>query len=421
MSAPRSAQPRTRPRAYRVGVSESINWRKIAVAAYGPTLLVSTGHGAVMPLVALSARELGASLELAAFLVALVGLGQLIGDLPAGLIAARIGEKRALIGAALVEAAALGLCWLADGIALLAIGVFVTGLAGAVFGLARQAYLTELVPVHQRARALSTLGGTHRIGQFFGPLVGALVVGLINLSAAYATAALFSVLAAALTLILPDVEAPGRVPGTRGPRLGQVIAARRKSLLTLGLGAMVIQLGRAARLSVLPLWGDAMGLSPQVISLIFAASALADMSVFYPSGWIMDRYGRFFSAVPTLVVLGVGFALLPLSRGPVSVLLVAVLLGLANGFSAGIVMTLGSDSAPVNARPTFLGAWRLLTDTGNAGGPLLVSAVVALAPLWAASIAIGVTCWLGALWFARWLPRRPGAVRMCATPDVLES
>lgn len=402
-------------------MSETIDWRRVAVAAYGPTLLVSTGHGAVLPLVALSARDLGSSLEMAAVLVGLFGIGQLIGDLPAGLLATRIGEKRALIGASFIEAGALAVCWLSNGMTMLAVGVFVAGLAGAVFALARQAYLTELVPAHQRARALSTLGGTHRIGQFLGPLVGAFVVGLFNLSAAYATAALFSVLAGILTMILPDVETPHRPKGRRGPSLAQVIKSRRKSLLTLGVGSMVIMLGRAARLSVLPLWAEAMGLSPQMISLIFAAAALADMSVFYPSGWIMDRYGRFYSAVPTLIVLGIGFGLLPLARGPITVLLVAILLGLANGFSAGIVMTLGSDSAPVNARPTFLGAWRLLTDTGNAAGPLLVGAVVAVAPLWVASVAIGATCWLGALWFTKWLPRRPGAVRVCSTPDVLDT
>lgn len=373
-----------------------------------------------MPLVALSAREMGASLEVAAFLVALTGLGQLIGDLPAGLLAARFGEKRALLGAAVVETLALVLCWRADEVWQLAIGVFVAGMAAAVFQLARQAYLTEVVPAHQRARALSTLGGTHRIGSFLGPLAGALVIGLFDLSAAYATAALFSLLAGALTMVLPDVE-NGRPKGTRGPRLGAVVRIRRRALLTLGAGAMTIQLGRAARLSVIPLWAEAMGLSAQATSLIFALAALADMSMFYPSGWIMDRYGRFYSAVPTLVVLGIGFSILPLTRGVFTIALVAILLGIANGFSAGIVMTLGSDSAPTNARAQFLGAWRLLTDLGHAGGPLLVSAIVAIAPLGLASVAVGVTCWLGAAWFIKWLPRRPGAVRMYSVDEVAES
>lgn len=373
-----------------------------------------------MPLVALSAREMGASLEVAAFLVALTGLGQLIGDLPAGLLAARFGEKRALLGAAVVETLALVLCWRADEVWQLAIGVFVAGMAAAVFQLARQAYLTEVVPAHQRARALSTLGGTHRIGSFLGPLAGALVIGLFDLSAAYATAALFSLLAGALTMVLPDVE-NGRPKGTRGLRLGAVVRIRRRALLTLGAGAMTIQLGRAARLSVIPLWAEAMGLSAQATSLIFALAALADMSMFYPSGWIMDRYGRFYSAVPTLVVLGIGFSILPLTRGVFTIALVAILLGIANGFSAGIVMTLGSDSAPTNARAQFLGAWRLLTDLGHAGGPLLVSAIVAIAPLGLASVAVGVTCWLGAAWFIKWLPRRPGAVRMYSVDEVAES
>lgn len=401
-------------------MTASLDWRRIALAAYGPTLLVSTGHGAIMPLVALSAREMGASLEVAAFLVALTGLGQLIGDLPAGLLAARFGEKRALLGAAVVETLALVLCWRADEVSQLAIGVFVAGMAAAVFQLARQAYLTEVVPAHQRARALSTLGGTHRIGSFLGPLAGALVIGLFDLSAAYATAALFSLLAGALTMVLPDVE-NGRPKGTRGLRLGAVVRIRRRALLTLGAGAMTIQLGRAARLSVIPLWAEAMGLSAQATSLIFALAALADMSMFYPSGWIMDRYGRFYSAVPTLVVLGIGFSILPLTRGVFTIALVAILLGIANGFSAGIVMTLGSDSAPTNARAQFLGAWRLLTDLGHAGGPLLVSAIVAIAPLGLASVAVGVTCWLGAAWFIKWLPRRPGAVRMYSVDEVAES
>ena len=81
--------------------------RDIAVPAYGPTLLVSIGQGAILPLVALSARDLGAGIGLAAFFVALIGLGQLVGDLPAGALAARIGEQRALVGACVLDAVAL--------------------------------------------------------------------------------------------------------------------------------------------------------------------------------------------------------------------------------------------------------------------------------------------------------------------------
>ena len=177
--------------------------------AYGPTLLVSIGHGAVLPLIALSARDLGASVGLAAFMVALAGIGQLIGDLPAGALAARIGEQRALVAACSLDAVAMVGAFLAQSLVLLGVAIFVTGLAAAVFSLARQAYLTEAIPFRWRARALSTLGGTLRIGLFIGPFVAAVIVSRWSIGAAYGFAAVMSLAAAVLTAFLPDVtQAP---------------------------------------------------------------------------------------------------------------------------------------------------------------------------------------------------------------------
>ena len=108
--------------------------------------------------------------------MALIGIGQLIGDLPAGALAARIGEQRALIAACSAGRRRAGRRLPGRSLILLGVAIFVTGLAGAVFSLARQAYLTEAIPIRMRARALSTLGGTFRIGLFIGPFVGGAIV-----------------------------------------------------------------------------------------------------------------------------------------------------------------------------------------------------------------------------------------------------
>ena len=113
--------------------------RAVAVSAYGPTLLGSTGAGAVSPIIAISARELGASVGVAALLVAAVGVGQLLGDLPSGALAARIGERRALLVAAVIEAVGMLVAALAGSLPMLFAGVLVIGLAGSHFGLARPA------------------------------------------------------------------------------------------------------------------------------------------------------------------------------------------------------------------------------------------------------------------------------------------
>jgi MFS family permease len=392
--------------------TSTVRWRSIAIPAYGPTILVSIGQGATLPLVALSARDLGASVGVAAFVVALIGIGQLLGDLPAGALAARVGEQKALVAACAVDALALAGAFLARSLWLLALAIFVTGLAGAVFSLARQAYLTETVPVRMRARALSTLGGTFRVGLFVGPFVGAALVAGNGIAAAYAFAAVMSLAAAGLTAFLPDVTRTRRSEragtGVAHSSVLSVLRAHRHTLLTLGTGVLIISAARATRQTIVPLWAASQGLSPSTVSLVYGVSAGVDMLLFYPGGAIMDRYGRVFVAVPSMLVLGLGFLLLPLTHVTPAIAAVAGLMGLGNGISAGVVMTLGADAAPVESRAQFLGGWRLCADLGNATGPLIVSAVSAVAPLAAAAVTMGVLTWVGVGWLARFIPRHAG-------------
>ena len=48
------------------------------------------------------------------------------------------------------------------------------------------------------------------------------------------------------------------------------------------------------------------------------------------------------------------------------------MIGFGNGLGSGSMMTLGADLAPRGATGEFLGLWRLIGDSGSAGGPLIV-------------------------------------------------
>jgi MFS family permease len=383
--------------------------RAIAVPVYGPSLLFGIGQGAVLPVVALSARDLGASFGTAALVVGLQGAGQLLGDLPAGALTARIGERRAMIGAAALTGAGMLVCVVAPSVVVLAAGILAAGLAAAVWGLARQSYLTEAVPVGMRARALSTLAGLTRVGTFVGPFVGAALVGVLGTDGGYLLNLGAVVLAAAILVLLPDVG-PERGPRGPAPSLGTVVRDHGSVFATLGLAALMVMAVRQARQSVLPLWCDHIGLGPAQTSLIFGISGAVDMLLFYPAGSVMDRFGPASIGIPSMLVLAASHTVLPLATTVPWVVAVAVLMGVGNGLGAGLVLTMGANAAPRDGRPAFLAVWRLVSDLGNASGPLVVSAAAAVTSLAAASVAMGGVGALAAVVLWRWAPR--------GTPDA---
>ncbi|HRC66191.1 MAG TPA: MFS transporter, partial [Dermatophilaceae bacterium] len=380
--------------------------RPIAVAAYGPTVLSSIGTGAVLPVLALTARDLGASVGTAAVIVSLLGVGMLVGDLPAGALAARFGERRALLAASVAEAVGMTAAGLAPSVVTLAAAVLALGLAGSVFGLARHAYLTDAVAPSLRARALSTLGGVHRVGIFVGPFVGALVLSWWGSIGPYAVGAAAALAAGGLVAVTKDLavrDAAHRADraSTVRSREGsltvfRVLRDHRRVLTTLGFGVIAVAATRAARNAIVPLWAEAIGLDATSTSIVFGLSGAADMLLFYPAGWAMDRFGRVHVAVPSMLVLGLGMVLVPFASTFWALVVVATVLGIGNGIGSGILMTLGADASPEVGRAQFLGGWRLMGDIGWASGPALVSAVAVLASLGTASVVMGVVAWAGA-------------------------
>jgi MFS family permease len=380
--------------------------RSLLTSAYLPALLYETGLGAITPVVALVAAGLGAGLDQAALVVALIGVGQILGDVPAGALAARVGDRRAMIVAAALACVALAVCALAPNLAVLGAGVLVVGSASAVFHLARQAYLTEVVPVVNRARALSTLGGISRIGIFIGPFLGAVVLHVGDLQSVFWLAVGTTVAAAVVVGLATDIDDRHPAARTR-PTVSTagLVRRHRRLLATLGLAVVLVGAVRATRQVVLPLWSEHLGFAPATTSLVFGISGAVDMLLFYPAGRLMDRRGRLWVAVPSMLVLGGAIAVLPLTTTLTGVAVVAMVMGFGNGIGSGILMTLGADVAPPGNRAQFLGVWRVFQDSGAAAGPLVVSAVAAAGSLAAGIVTMGAAGVVAAGALARWVPR----------------
>lgn len=402
---------------------QDFSFRSIALPAILPTLAFSLGEGAIIPIIPVVANSLGASLAVAGLIASMIMLGELFGDIPSGWIVSRIGERTAMIYAALLSIVGLVTALLAPNPWVLGVGILAIGLSTAVFALARHAFMTSFVPRAYRARALSTLGGTFRLGFFVGPFISAAVIHFTG-----STQSVFWVhivgctTAAFLLIVLRDPAeqlAVNRAPAAM--REGEKLVAdeahglfrsiwnSRAVLVRLGTGAALIGAMRASRQVILPLWAVSIGIPDAQTALIIGAAGAVDFALFYASGQIMDRWGRLWSALPSMIGLGVGHLILAFTHdvpgAVVWFIAAAIFMSLANGVGSGILMTLGADLADPRDPAPFLGAWRFTGDAGGAVAPLAVSAVVAVASIAVASGVMGVVGLIGAGILLRYVPR----------------
>lgn len=391
--------------------SDSFSLRRIALPAFGPSLMFGIGEGAIFPVLALSARDLGASSAVAGVIVALVSIGSVLANVPAAIVATRYGERRAMVGAAIFAILALGLCLVARDPWVFGLGVFMVGLASAVFLLARQTFLIEAVPLPMRARAMSTLGGTMRVGMFAGPFAAAGFIQLLGLDGAYWIAVLAMIGAGAISLLVPDLEVRQRTAlsaATRHPIMGMA-RTHARTLATVGLASALLSAARSCRQIVIPLWADHIGLDATSTALIYGLMSAVDMALFYPAGKIMDHRGRLWVTLPSVAIMGLSFIAMPWTTGFAGLLMVSLLLGFGNGISSGIILTIGADCSPREGRTAFLGVWRLITDIGGSGGPIVLSVFTAALSLASGMAAMGAISFITGYMFWRWLPRRQEA------------
>jgi MFS family permease len=403
-----------------MSATPEFRFRSIALPALLPTLLFSIGEGAILPIVPLVATDLGATLAIAGLVAAMVMLGELVGDIPSGWVVSRIGERRAMIGAALISVLGLIAALLAPSPLLLGVAMLLVGLSTAVFALARHAFMTSFVPLQYRARGLSTLGGTFRAGFFVGPFLSAAVIHLTgNTHSVFLVFIIGCVGAAGLLILLRDPTAA--LAAKRTPTPGEELVAEeshglfrtiwtsRAVLLRLGTGAGLIGAMRASRQVILPLWAVSIGIADTQTAIIIGIAGAVDFGLFYVSGQIMDRFGRLWSAVPSMLGLAAGHLALAFTHdAPGAVgwfITAAMLMSVANGIGSGILMTLGADLADQRNPAPFLGAWRFTGDAGSAAAPIALSALTAVLSIAAASGVMGVLGLLGAGVLLRYVPR----------------
>lgn len=363
--------------------------RSLVWSVYVPSFLLTFGQGLLVPVLPIFAdNEFGSSAFLIAFLVTARPLGTMIFDIPAGILVSVLGLRRIMLLGVLIFAIASIIGGLSPNAGVLVGARLLAGVSFALWSISRHVYIAQAVPVASRGKALSMFGGISRVAGIAGFFIGGVLFDF-NASSPFFAQALVAVMTGAMVMLTfkGTMESAARTARHNIlPVLGHTLVDNRGVFATAGLAAIMLQFLRAARELILPLAVISLGLEGTESGILFGVMATIDSVMFPVVGYVMDRWGRKHIGVPAYLVLAAGFALVPFVDSFGLLMVVGVLVGLGNGLSSGLVLTMGVDFAPRANPGEFLGVWRFISDAGGASGPVVIGSVASLVTLGTASV-----------------------------------
>jgi MFS family permease len=310
----------------------------------------------------------------AGVLVAAYATGALIGGIPGGVAAVRLGARRAvLVGLTGMGIASVGFAFAHAYPALFAARLL-QGLGSGFTWAGAFAWLLSAAPRERRGQLIGTAMGSATFGALFGPVVGA-AAALAGRATVFTSLAGLALLLGAMTLRI------AAVPQEPLPSLASIAAALRHRRFFAGLALMALPsllFGVLATLAPLHLshagWGAA------AIGSIWLTGAALESVQAPLTGRFSDRRGlllpiRIALAVSVVVSVGLAFGARPAVYAPL-----VVLASMAYGTlftPAFILLSEGAEGVGLAQGMAFglmNAAWALGAMVGPAAGGAIASA-----------------------------------------------
>jgi MFS family permease len=323
---------------------------------------------AIVPLLPGYVRDLHLSKTEVGLVVGIYSGAVLVGSVPVGYLAARVGARGLTIfGVALLAVATFG-CAFAGGFWALLAARTGQGLSSAVSWTAGMAWLSEASEPNVRGRVLGTAMSFATVGTLVGPVIGGVLGGAYGLRTPFI---LLGIATVVLTIFVARARAGPPAPAPVGVgELVRAVAGSRAMVAALSVMLLVAVVSGTID-TLVPLRLGVDGYSAVAITVVLTTAGVLASATNYGVGRIFDRFG----GIPIAVVSIVGMAAVVagLAAAPsalvLAVLFVAATLPISGQYAVGFPLCAeGADGAAL-AHANVFGLLNLVWGAGFLIGP----------------------------------------------------
>lgn len=369
-----------------------------------------------IPLLPIFAASLGAGPALLGFIVSVSTLTGMMLKPFFGFLSDRWGRKVWLIvGTTFFVVMPFMYQFVSTTEALFAIRM-IHGLATAIYGPVTLAYVAELSS-EGRAERLAWFSNARSAGYIVGPVIGGLMLLSMDPRWVFTVVGLMSSVAFIPVLLLPETHSGSTKK--RAPILKDAVevlwaGGRNGAVLLAGGMEAGTFMALYATKAFLPIYALAAGFNVAVVGTFFAVQEVAHIIVNPVGGRFGDRFGYFFAISIGMVTIAISVPLLPIASNTVSLMSVAVVMGVAQAFVFPSTIAMVSAQIKEGNIATGIGLVGTMKNAGKVAGPVIAGGLIHWLDYTITFRLFGLAMLMGAA-FVWWRSRGAGRAQYAAT------
>ena len=358
---------------------------RVLLAMCGLITVNQLAFGSVIPVLPLYAQSFGVPASAIGMAVAIYGLARFFVAVPSGQLSDWLGRRPTLAIGGLISATGSFWCAAATGYPEFIVARFVSGFGAGIILTTGQVVLADISTPERRGRMISIYQGSFLFAVGIGPLPGGILATHFGLAAPFQAYGIASLLATAVAwFAVRETKGLGQAAGSHGGQAAfsfvrQIgLLFRHAGFVLVSIVSLTNAVTRTGGLfTIIPVYVSVrLGLSVAEIGFGMALGSVFGLIAAYPSGVLVDRFGRKAVIVPATLVNGASMLLFMLAPSYLWFVVSCVVWGVAASVGGTAPAAYAADTAPPGMNAAAMSTFRMVGDLGYVIGPIALGLVV---------------------------------------------